>query len=168
LISFERSVRADDLKVIVASGSSPSRGARARRIYPVIDALDSLELPVSPRMRRAARQASTSTAQNLAGPATALLMAPAWQELDQLRGEHYHRRRPQSAGIAGVPLASPWRFTSDASHMDGGGGQYTDGDGLAHDTTDLVRRALGELTSAMARLLVQVKTVVQERKSPSS
>ena len=41
--------------------------------------------------------------------------------------------------------------------MDGGGGQYTDGDGLAYNTTDLVRRALGELTSAMPRLLVQVE-----------
>ena len=52
--------------------------------------------------------------------------------------------------------------------MDGGGGQYTDGDGLAYNTTDLVRRALGELTSAMPRLLVQVEKVVQEMKSLST
>src|SRR5260370_34548882 len=91
-------------------------------------------------------------------------MSSAWRELDELRGAHYPRRRPQSAGIAGVPLANPWRFTSGASHLDGGG-QYTDGDGLADKATDLARRTLADLTSAMQRLLVQVQAVVEEMKS---
>jgi hypothetical protein len=114
------------------------------------------------RLRRAARHATSPAAQGLAEPPTALLMSPAWQDLDQLRGAHYHRRRPQSAGIAGVPLASPWRFSNTAIHMDGGGGQYVDGDGLADKTTDLARRALDDLTSGMRRMLIQVQMVVAE------
>jgi hypothetical protein len=114
------------------------------------------------RLRRAARQAATPAAQDLAEPPTALLMSTAWQDLDQLRGAHYHRRRPQSAGISGVPLASPWRFSNGAVHMGGGGGKYTDGDGLAGKTTDLARRALDDLTSVMQRLLIQVQTLVDE------
>jgi hypothetical protein len=117
------------------------------------------------QLRKAAKRSSPAT-HSLAEPASALLMAPAWQELDQLRGEHYHRRRPQSAGVAGVPLASPWSFSSGVSYMDAGGGQYADGDGLADKTTDLVRRALGELTSAMPQLLAQVQMAVEELKSP--
>jgi hypothetical protein len=117
------------------------------------------------RLRRVARQAAKPAAQGLTESATALLMSPAWQEVDQLRGAHYHRRRPQSAGIDGVPLASPWTFSDGVSRMVAGGGQYTDGDGLADKTTDLVRRALAELTAAMQRLLVQVQAVVEEVKS---
>ena len=111
------------------------------------------------RLRRVARQATTPAAQNLAEPPTALLVSTAWQDLDQLGGAHYHRCRPQSAGIDGVPLTSPWR-SNGAMHMGGGGSQYTDGDGLASKTTDLARRALDDLTSVMQRLLVQVQTVV--------
>ena len=114
------------------------------------------------QLRRVARQATIPTAKDLAEPPTILLMSQAWQDLDQLRGAHYHRRRPQSAGIAGVPLASPWRLANGAAHMDGGGGQYTDGDGLADKTTELARRALGDLTSVMQQLLTQVQAVVGE------
>jgi hypothetical protein len=120
------------------------------------------------RLRRAARQATTPAARDLAEPATTLLMSPAWQDLEQLRGAHYHRRRPQSAGIAGVPLASPWTFSSGAAHMGGGGGKYTDGDGLADKTTSLARRTLADLTPVMQRLLVLVQAVVEEMKSPSN
>lgn len=114
------------------------------------------------RLRRGAKQAKIPAAQDLAIPLTDLLMSQAWQELDQLRGAHYHRRRPQSAGIAGVPLASPWTFTSDAMHMEGGGGEYVDGDNLADRTTDLARRVLNDLISVMRRLLVIVQQVVDE------
>jgi hypothetical protein len=52
--------------------------------------------------------------------------------------------------------------------MDGGRGQYADGDGLADKTTDLVRRALDDLTPAMRRMLIQVRTVVDEMKGANN
>jgi hypothetical protein len=119
-------------------------------------------------LRRAARKASNSAAQGIAEPTSVLLMSPAWQKLDQVRGAQYHRRRPQSAGMDGVPLASPWRFSNGLAHLDGGGGKYADGDGLAHETTDLARRGLAELKSAMQRLLGQVQAVVEEMKSTTN
>ena len=66
-----------------------------------------------------------------------------------------------------MPLASPWTFSGIASHMDGGG-QYTDGDGLANRTTDLARRTLADLTSAMQRLLPQIHDVVKAIKDRST
>jgi hypothetical protein len=117
------------------------------------------------QLRRAAKRASGQAAQMLAEPATSLVMSHAWQELDQLRGAHYHRRRPQSAGISGVPLASPWTFSATVSVMDGGGGEYTDGDGLAEKAADLSRRALAELTSVMPRLQEQVVAAIEEIKA---
>ena len=40
--------------------------------------------------------------QAISEPATKLLQSPEWHEINQLRGAHYHRRRPQSAGVMGV------------------------------------------------------------------
>jgi hypothetical protein len=113
-------------------------------------------------LRRIAKKASAHAIQCVAEPATTLIMASAWQNLDKLRGAHYHRRRPQSAGISGVPLANPWVFSNGTATMDAGGREYSDGDGLAYETTDLVRRALSELSSAMEMLLDRVNDVVAE------
>lgn len=127
----------------------------------------SLNTETARRLRRTARQAAAPAARDLAEAASVLLTSSAWQELDRIRGAHYHRRRPQSAGIDGVPLASPWTFSGIAYHM-GGGSRYTDGDGLANETTDLSRRALADLTSAMQRLLSQIHDVVKAIKDRST
>jgi hypothetical protein len=115
-------------------------------------------------LRRIARKAGSPALEALTEPPTALVLSPAWQELDQLRGAHYHRRRPQSAGMSGVSLANPWRFSNGSMSIGGGGDDYTDGDGLAQDTTDLARRVLAELTTAMESMLERVDEAVEEIK----
>lgn len=100
--------------------------------------------------------------QAISEPATKLLQAPEWHELNQLRGAHYHRRRPQSAGVMGVPLASPWTFGSGVARMNLGNGQYTDGDNLAISTTDLVRRLSCIVSRVLDELREKVMAVVQE------
>jgi hypothetical protein len=113
-------------------------------------------------LRRVARKGSSPTLQVLTQPATELVLSSSWQELDQLRAAHYHRRRPQSAGMSGVPLANPWQFSGGAMSIGAGRDEYTDGDGLAHETTDLARRVLTGLTAAMKALLEQVNAVVND------
>jgi hypothetical protein len=78
-----------------------------------------------------------------------------------LRGTHY-RRRLQSAGIAGVPLASPWVVFTGVMSMNFGGGANVDGDNLARDMTDLGRRVLSAIASAMQTLLEWVEAAVAE------
>lgn len=46
--------------------------------------------------------------------------------------------------------------------MEFGGGEYVDGDNLAHDTTDLGRRVLSAVASAMQTLLERVEATVAE------
>ena len=98
----------------------------------------------------------------IAVPATTLLQSPEWQELSRLRGAHYHRRRPQSAGVMGVPLANPWTFGDGVAWMGLGASQYTDGDKLAMSITDLARRLSSVVASTLDDLRGKVTAVVQE------
>ena len=99
--------------------------------------------------------------QAIVGPATTLLQSPEWQEVSQLRGAHYHRRRPQSAGVMGVPLANPWILGDGVAHMNLGSGQYGDGDNLAVSMTDLARRLSSVVASVLDDLRDQVTAVAQ-------
>jgi hypothetical protein len=112
-------------------------------------------------LRRLGKTGSAAI-QIIGEPATALLQAPEWQQLSRLRSAHYHRRRPQSAGVMGVPLASPWTFGDGVARMGLGASQYTDGDNLALRTTDLARRLSIVVASALDDLRGKVTAVVQE------
>lgn len=112
-------------------------------------------------LRRLAK-AGSAAVHVIAEPATALLQSPEWHELSRLRGAHYHRRRPQSAGVIGVPLANPWTFGDGVARMSLGASQYTDGDNLAMNTTDLARRLSRVVASAQDDLRGKVTAVVQE------
>jgi hypothetical protein len=114
------------------------------------------------QLRRAAKKSANPAIQTISGAATDLVLSPDWQELDQLRGSHYHRHRPQSAGLDGVPLANPWTVSNGVMTMNFGGGQYTDGDGLAADTTDLARRVMARFSSAFTAMLPTVHAVIAE------
>jgi hypothetical protein len=122
----------------------------------------SLNRDTARTLRRIARKTDSPAFQGLAEPASALVLSPDWQEVDRLRGAYYHRRRPQSAGIAGVPLASPWVFSAAVMSMEFGGDEYVDGDNLAHNTADLGRRVLSAVASAMQTLLERVEAAVAE------
>jgi phenylpyruvate tautomerase PptA (4-oxalocrotonate tautomerase family) len=120
----------------------------------------SLNRDTARSLRRLAKTARPAS-QAIVEPVTRLLQSPEWHELSQLRGAHYHRRRPQSAGVMGVPLANPWTF-GDGVVLMNLGGSYTDGDNLAMTTTDLVRRLCGVMASVLDELREKVVAVVQE------
>jgi phenylpyruvate tautomerase PptA (4-oxalocrotonate tautomerase family) len=120
----------------------------------------SLNRDTARSLRRLAKTARPAS-QAIVEPMTRLLQSSEWHELSQLRGAHYHRRRPQSAGVMGVPLANPWTFGDGVVRMNLGG-SYTDGDNLAMTTTDLVRRLSGVMASVLDELREKVVAVVQE------
>jgi hypothetical protein len=122
----------------------------------------SLNRGTAKALRQVARKSGSPPVQSVIEPITALALSEPWRELESRRGAHYHRRRPQSAGLAGVPFASPWIASGGAMSLNFGGREYTDGDGLAHDTSDLALRVLAELDGAMETLLARVKAVVDD------
>jgi hypothetical protein len=122
----------------------------------------SLNLDTVRQLRRVAKKSANPALQAIPNAATDLVLSRDWQELDQLRGSHYHRRRPQSAGIDGVPFANPWTFSNGVIAMNFGGGQYTDGDSLAAETTDLARRVIARSSSAFTAMLPMVHAIIAE------
>jgi hypothetical protein len=130
----------------------------------------SLNADTTRRLRRVARESGRPPLRAVAGPVSKIINDD-WKELDRRRGGHYHRRRPQSAGVDGVPFASPWVESGAVWTLDFGGREYTDGDGLAHDTSALARRVLAQLAGTMETLLQRVQDVladVQDRAGRSS
>lgn len=121
----------------------------------------SLNRDTARSLRRLAKAGSPAV-QAIVEPATKLLQSPEWDELNQLRGAHYHRRRSQSAGVMGVSLASPWAFGDGVVSMNLGADSYTDGDNLARSATDLARRLSGVVTTVMDDLRKRVMAVVEE------
>ena len=113
------------------------------------------------RLRRVAR--TKPHLADVLGPLTTLLQNSAWHDLERQRGSHYHRRRPQSFGVAGVPLANPWVEDSPGSwRLSVGLRNYTDSQNLAHETTALARRVLTLLTTVMPALHERLDTLISE------
>lgn len=65
------------------------------------------------QLRRVARKSKTAAVRAVADPVYTFARTDAWARLDELRGEDFHRWRPQSAGIAGVEKHQPWIPSSD-------------------------------------------------------
>lgn len=122
----------------------------------------SLNRDTARALRRVARRSERPALELLVEPITTLLTDDDWQELNRRRGAHYHRRRPQSAGVAGVPLASPWVASGMSMSLNAFGREYTDGDGLAHDTSGLARRVLARLAVTMKTLRDRVMSTWQD------
>jgi hypothetical protein len=126
----------------------------------------SLNRDTAKALRRVARKSERPALQLVVEPISALLISDGWNDLDRHRGANYHRRRPQSAGLAGVPLTSPWVASGTVMSLNAPGREYTDGNGLAHDTSNLARRVLARLVATMETLLEHVQAVradIQDR-----
>ena len=151
---------ADHLGVLHAIWAAETRGARDDRYRELVMAA----LPAGHR-RPLSYQARwlfrTLHAAELAGLDPAEVTRTAIASRD-LAGAHYHRRRPQSAGVARVPLASPWVASGMSMSLNAFGREYTDGDGLAHDTSGLARRVLARLAVTMKALRDRVMATWQD------
>jgi len=91
-------------------------------------------------------------ARSAADPITDLVNDAAWREVDQRRALDFHRRRPQSADVSGVPLRSLWKMEPGGGWSISGGRQaYEDGESLALRATSFGRAALSALLDTMSK-----------------
>jgi len=61
-----------------------------------------------------------------------------------------------------VPLVSPWVASGMSMSLNAFGREYTDGDGLGHDTSGLARRVLARLAVTMKTLQDRVMATWQD------
>lgn len=105
----------------------------------------SLNPRVAHALQKIARASRMPSFTPLADPAVKLADSDAWRELDEVRGEHFHRWRSQSAGMTGAPKSSPWTHTAGIRTMNAAGGRL-----IGQDPADMTA-ARARQTAATAR-----------------
>ncbi len=101
------------------------------------------------KLRKVAKLSDSSEIVHLIESVTAYGLGRTWTELVERRGEDFHRWRPQTHGIQGVPRRSPWRHDDTSRSLDIGTPIYDEARGLAHDVARVSDQAMLELACAM-------------------
>lgn len=105
------------------------------------------------KLRKVARRAATPEQQQIPGALTELIRSDAWRNLTERRAIDFHRSRPQSHGVIGVPQGSLWEYQEGGAwKLSGGIMSYDDGLHLAAITTSFGNDALAALVVAMSQL----------------
>jgi hypothetical protein len=73
----------------------------------------------------------------------------SWDALYERRAVEFHRWRPQTHGIEGVPRSSPWSLGGTTISIQLGHRAYADARGRADETADIANRGMIDLATAM-------------------
>lgn len=72
-----------------------------------------------------------------------------WRELDERRGEDFHRWRMQTHGVAGVPRKTPWSSDGETRMLKIGHPIYDEAQGFADEVARVGQAAMLDLARAM-------------------
>lgn len=101
------------------------------------------------KLRKIAKGSNSQDIIDLIVPVTGYGLGRAWNELIERRGKDFHRWRPQTHGLQGVPLRSPWRHDATSRSLGIGTPSYEDAKGLAAEVGRVAGEAMLELAGAM-------------------
>lgn len=91
----------------------------------------------------------------LVQPVVDFARSDAWRDLQERRGEDFHRWRMQSHGVDGVPRTTPWSSDGKTRTLKIGRVKHEEADGLAEDIALIADLAMLELATAMAAFRMQ-------------
>lgn len=109
----------------------------------------SMNKPTCKKLRKVAKLSESAEIVDLVKPVVSYGLGRTWNELVERRGEDFHRWRPQSHGIQGVPRRSPWQHDATSRSLGIGTPIYNDAKGLAQGVAQLSDQAMLELADAM-------------------
>lgn len=109
----------------------------------------SMNKPTCRKLRTVAASSNSQEIIGLMEPVITYGLGSTWNQLVQRRGADFHRWRPQTHGIQGVPQRSPWRHDDTSRSMGFGAPIYEDAKGLAAATGAMAGKAMFELAGAM-------------------
>lgn len=108
----------------------------------------SINSRVAHALQKVAGKSNMRSFVQLADPAARLASSDPWRALDEVRGEHFHRWRSQSAGMTGAPKYSPWSRSPGSSTMSVGAGRLI-GQDPGDATAAGARQAVAEVREAL-------------------
>jgi hypothetical protein len=114
-------------------------------------------------LEQIAKSSSVAEIQQSVEPLATFLQSPEWRQLDDCRGENFHRWRAQSAGMTGAAKKSPWEDSQVASSIHLGADLLgVDGVGtLAADTMDTAARGRELLVPTMRQFEQRLFAVIE-------
>jgi hypothetical protein len=101
------------------------------------------------KLRKVAQLPASQEIVDLTDPVVSYGLGQTWNDLIERRGEDFHRWRPQTHGLQGVPRRSPWRHDATSRSLGIGTPVYADAKGLAAEVGQLADDAMLELAGAM-------------------
>lgn len=109
----------------------------------------SMNAKICGALQATAASASAHEVAALIEPVVALGTGSSWKALIQRRGEDFHRWRPQTHGIEGVPRSTPWKHEGNVRRLGLGPLTYEDAVGRADETASIATTATLDLARAM-------------------
>jgi hypothetical protein len=109
----------------------------------------SLNVATCEKIDEVAQSCGTQEVIRLVEPIVRFGTEQSWKNLVGRRGEDFHRWRPQSHGIEGVPRSSPWERRGNSRKLSLGHPTYTDGRDRADETASLASEAMIDLALSM-------------------
>jgi hypothetical protein len=109
----------------------------------------SMNKPTCKNLRTVAELSNSQEILDLIEPVISYGLGQTWNELVERRGEDFHRWRPQTHGMQGVPRRSPWRHDATSRSLGIGTPTYEDAKGLAAEVGRLAGGAMLELAGSM-------------------
>jgi hypothetical protein len=101
------------------------------------------------KLRKVAQISASQEIIDLIDPVVSFGLDQTWNDLIERRGEDFHRWRPQTHGLQGVPRRSPWQHDATSRSLGIGTPVYEDAKGLAAEVGRLADDAMLELAGAM-------------------
>lgn len=100
---------------------------------------------------------------DLPGSITTIVQAQSWHKLDEMRGQDYHRRRPNSAPLDTPSVGSAWTVQPGVTSMSVGG-QPAEADGgaaeLAAVMFEVERLLLGQMTVLRDGIIAAIDALI--------
>ncbi len=144
-LCLDPKLRADLIKRFTHGTSSPSFGPFSEE---PVDWL-SMNAKTCKKIRDVANASAAQEIIKLVEPVATLGKGQPWRDLVARRGEDFHRWRPQSHGIEGVPRTSPWTREGQSQGLTLGHPTYEETAKRADETACVATEAMLELALSM-------------------
>jgi hypothetical protein len=107
-------------------------------------------------LRKVAKSSSSPEVVRLIEPVVTFRQTQSWNAAVDRRGEEFHRWRPQTHGIEGVPRTTPWTQEGDSRALHFGRLTYDEARGRADETASIATAAMINLASPMEAFKAQL------------
>jgi hypothetical protein len=100
-------------------------------------------------IRAAARSTGHRAVIDLVEPIAEFGTGTSWRDLEERRGQDFHRWRPQTPGLGGGPRQSPWVHDGETRRLDFHGTVDDEVEALAEKVAELATAAMMDVSAAM-------------------